>query len=66
MHVLMAFLLGFISIISSLLLLFMKALTLRLVRVDLPNGVEVLITNMMGCEAYEVDLFSRVTSIIND
>jgi hypothetical protein len=29
-------------------------------RVDSPNGVEVLITNMMDCEAHEVDLFKEL------
>lgn len=35
-------------------------ITLRLVRVDLPNGVEVLITNLMDSEKYNTGLFKSL------
>ncbi|NOQ35413.1 MAG: IS4 family transposase [Methylococcaceae bacterium] len=37
-----------------------EIIKLRLVRVDLPNEVEVLITNLMGCEVYEADVFKEL------
>jgi hypothetical protein len=37
-----------------------EAIKLRLVRVDLPNEVEVLITNLTDSEMYEVDLFKEL------
>ena len=37
-----------------------KPITLRLVRVDLPNEVEVLVTNLMDKEAYDSSIFKSL------
>ena len=37
-----------------------ETIKLRLVRVELPNEVEVLITNLMDTETYEADLFKEL------
>jgi len=37
-----------------------EVIKLRLVRIDLPGEVEVLITNLMDCKIYEADLFKEL------